>query len=332
MINVSLGQGQIANNVFGNNVFINCGSAPIANLDQVAAANVYNNYTDMVLTTPKAGMTVAVAPAKLVRNTANDFRPDDAGVLIGAASQSAIDTLDIYSNTRGGSPDVGAAQGTVVNLLPQVVITTQDVNAQKVTLSGTTRYAPTSGVATMLPDATNPNGAVQQGPTNVILGSGTFSIEWNNVPPGNYQIPKITLTNPSGYNRTQSGGEVVNILTVSGQIIASEPAPTVGNAPVASVADGAFDNSTYSLTGAIDTQGDANGVVNVYIDFADGRPSIGPVKANIIGKGWGAQFAGLTGKFTPRVVAVANGKTAPAVTGKERKVVKMQGAFNLPTP
>lgn len=330
-VNIGNSQGTLTQNVIGDCVFVGTGAVPVSGgFETLPSANVYNNYTDVAMTTPRSGITVATP---LVRNATNDFRPDDSSTMIGEASASAIDSLDIYSATRGGAPDPGAVQGSNVDLLPKVTITAQDVNAQVVMLSGTTQYSPTNGTVLLVPDTNNPNGAMQQGPVAVTLGTGIFNAEFDNVPPGNYQIPQITLFNTKGYNRSQSGGEVVNIIPISAAIVAAEAAPSQGNAPTVSFSSSGFDGVTFSVNGTVDPQGDPNCTIQAYIDFVDGRTSIGPVTANIFGKKWGAQFPGLTGAFKVRTVAVANSR--PAVTTnstKTYKVVTYRAAFNLPIP
>jgi hypothetical protein len=320
--------------IIANNAFINAGNTPVNNLNLIAPANVYNNYTDNAMAVASTGFTTVLAGSgtNLVRNTTNDFRPDDAGALIGHASDTAIDMLDLYSVGRGGTPDVGAIQGTVVNVLPVVTISGQDVNCQRIVITGTTRYTPTSGVATLFPDANNPNGAVQQGPTPVVLSAGAFSVQWDNVPPGNYQTPLVTLTNPSGYNRTQSGGEAISIIPVSGAIIAAEASPSQGNAPVITFDNrSGFDNNTFNIGGTVDTQGDPNCSIKVYVDFADStKASLGPWTANIVGKRWSAQFTGLSGAFVVRAVGTANNQPAVTVTSNSFKVINYRGVFKMP--
>jgi hypothetical protein len=320
--------------IIANNVFINAGNTPVNYLNLVAAANVYNNYTDNGQASPIAGITTVLAGSgtNLVRNTTSDFRPDDAGALIGHASEGAIDMLDLYSVGRGGTPDVGAIQGTVINVLPVVAISAQDVNCQRIVVTGTTRYTPTSGTALLLPDPNNPNGAVQQGPTNVVLSAGAFSVQWDNVPAGNYLTPVVTLVNSSGYNRVQTGGDVINIIPVSAAIVAAEASPTQGNAPVITFDNRrGFDNNTFNIGGTVDTQGDPNCSIKVYVDFADSsKASLGPWTANIVGKRWSAQFTGLSGVFSVRAVGTANNQPAVTVNSNSFKVINYKGNFKVP--
>jgi hypothetical protein len=319
--------------VVGNNVFLGFGDTPVVNTNLMTAANLFNNFTDAALATAAAGITV-VTTGNMVRNALNDFRPDDNGPLIGAASSGAIDTTDLYNGSRGGVPDAGAIQGSVVKVLSKVSITSQDVNAQSITVNGTCTNGPISGAATLLPDSTNPNGALQQGPTPITLtnNGSSWTVKWDKVPAGNYQTPVIRITNDGGTNLTQTGGAPINILPISASIIAAEAASTVGNAPTLAIAKTGFDLNTISLDGVVDTQGDANAVINAFIDFTDGRASVGPVKANIFGKKWAVQLSNVTGGFKVRLEATANSKPTVKINSNNLKVIKIQGGLVLPVP
>lgn len=330
-INCSNSQGLMKNHVYRNNVFVNCGDTPVGNVASLTAANFINNYTSVQPATANAGLVYGEV-STLVRNAVSDFRPNDSGVLIGTASQDAIDKVDLLGIARGGQPDVGAIQGSIVNTLPKVTVNSQTVNAQKIVISGTTTYAPTTGTATLLPSATNPNGATQQGPINVTLGDGTFTVQFDNVPPGNYQIPVITTVNSAGYNRIQTGGVAISIIPITASIVAGEAAASLGNAPTMSIDQKGFDNSTFSVSGAVDTQGDVNCTVNVYVDPQPSGTSLGPFKANIIGKKWAVQLPNLlAGSFKVRVVGVANSQPAVTVTSPTYKVISVKAQITLPT-
>jgi len=331
LINLTNSQGGIANNIINDCAFINGGNTPIALADQVPTASIFNNYTDTALAVSRSGINVIPSGTPSVKNITNDFRPADNGGLVGLASSSAIDSLDLYSTTRGGAPDVGAIQGSVVNLLPKVNISTQDVNAQSVIVSGDTSYSPSSGVAYLVPDTTTPNGAVQQGPIAVNLTTGAFSVTFTNVPPGNYQIPLITLTNAYGFNRSQTGGVVVNIIPVTATIVAGENSPGVGNAPQMSFDQKGFDNATFSISGTVDVQGDSSCTIQAYADPQGSGTAVGPINANVFGKKWAVQFPNLApGTYKIRLVGIANTKTTQ-VSSDPLKVINLQAAISLPT-
>lgn len=108
-------------------------------------------------------------------------------------------------NAVFASRDVSAAS-------PTAAITSQTVNGQSVTISGTTTASPTSGLASLTASA---NGAVSVGPASVNLGSGTFSVTFTGVAPGDYSAPTITITNAAG-TATASGGSTIRILGATG--------------------------------------------------------------------------------------------------------------------
>lgn len=325
-INLSNNQNVIANNVIGDNVFINCGPAPIFQIASVKAGNVFNNFTDTALTTATPGITLGTG---MVRNSLTDFRPNDSGPLIGAASGNAMDMLDLYNINRGGIPDVGAIQGSAVIPLPKVIVTSQVLNAQALTMSGTTSFSPTSGIAYLNANSLNPNGAVSVAGIPVTLTSGAFSVAWSNIIPGNYLTPVITLVNNGGHNLTQTGGSTISIIPVSANLVAGEAAPTQGNAPAVTIARSTFDNTTLSVRGAVDIQGDTGCKVLVYIDPQPNGTSLGPYTANIVGTRWTVQIPNMTGSFVVRAVGTANNLTT-TVTSSTIKVVNFTGTITLP--
>lgn len=323
------GNGMQAQDIVRNNVFLGFGGSELLrNASGMGAGMVVSNYTDAAPMAPITGITLLTG--NLVRDVTSDLRPNDSGPLIGAASTDAIDTIDLYGRARGGSPDAGAVQGTLINTLPKVAVTGQDINAQRIIITGTTVYSPTSGTATLPVSATNPNGAAQQGPTNVTLTDGAFSVQWDNVPAGNYGAPIITLSNSGGFNRSQTGGDPISILAVSAAIVAGEASPTVGNAPVVTIDKCKFDNTTLSVSGTVDTQGDVNCSIKVYVDPQPSGTSLGPFTANIVGKRWHVQIPSVSGNVKVRAVGTANSLTAPAVTGDLLKVLTLAARITLP--
>jgi hypothetical protein len=333
-------QGVQAKNTIFDNVFINCGPVPVIGLDQIPDANVFNNYTNVAMTTPKSGFTVLASPAPFVNNVASDLRPDPASAMAGKASESAIDSFDIHGYTRGGSPDPGCVQGSPVKMLPRVTLNLIDTTGQSVRVTGTAQYTPTAATITLLPDTTNPNGAQQQGPVNLPLTVDpndatrvNFDFTLTNIPPGNYQIPLIVMQNTAGYNRSQLGKtDTVNIIAITGAIVANESSPSIGNAPVISVEQKTFDNTTVNLSGSIDNQGDPNATIDVYIDPKPSGSTLGPFRATINGKKWGVQLPNITTNFQARVVGTANSQTPATVTTPTLKVLKLKGAITLPIP
>jgi hypothetical protein len=314
--------------VVKNNAFINCGNTPLVNPQRVAAANLLNNFTNMALTTPVAGITANTATA-FVRNASNDYRPSVNSPLVGAADDSAIDVRDLRNIARGGDPDVGAIQGAVVAALTLVTITTTAVDGQEVTISGTTMFDPTSGTISLVPADTDPDGAQLVGPITVTLTPGQFTAKFLGTPPGNYKIPVITMINAGGVSSVVNGGEAISILGVVASIFDGEVSQGSGGPPVVTIKSTGFDNKTFSGFGVVDIQGDESCTLQAYIDPIGGGASIGPVPVNRVGSTWGVQFATTSGKFTMRIVSTANGQTA-TVTSTAKKVLRVVGGGLLP--
>lgn len=305
---VSNSQNSANKNAVVDNAFINCGPAPIANAELLASTNFRNNYSDTALATPLSGITAITSPS-LVRNVLNDYRPNPSGGLVGKGSPEGLDSLDLYGINRGGVPDAGAVQGAVVVPLPAVTITNTFVDGQIVTVSGTTKFVPTLGIAVLAPADVDSNGAQLQEPKAVTLGNGTFTVTWENVAAGNYNIPKITMTNSGGSNISQTGGEAISIIPISATIVDGEESASTGNAPTVTIVSAGFDLKTFGIRGTVDTQGDASCTISAYADI-ENNVSTTPVQANVVGNLWGVQFTNLTGNFIIRLVATANGKTS----------------------
>lgn len=322
--------GYAAVSMIRDNAFINVGSKPIVDTNLSAAGKILSNATDNAMTPTLTGVSVHL-PGTLV-NATDDYRPKDGGGLIGTASSAAIDVPDLRNLKRGAFPDKGAAQGTAREPLPLVSITSVLVNGQDVTVSGTALYSPLNGVATLPADPTNPDGASTLGPTAITLNGTNFSVKWEGVQAGNYGVPSVTVTNSSGYNRTQTGGEKSTIIDVVANVVEGQVQLPIGNAPSLTIENARFDHNVLSITGTIDKQGDPLASVTIFLDPQPSGNSILPtVVANVVGNRWGARFNPAPGRYRIRVVATANGKTSTLISDP-RKLIKGTANITLPAP
>lgn len=208
-----------------NNAFIDCGPNPFASH---AANLVSGNYTNMAMTTPRAGIT-AVAGTPFVVNPASDLRPAVGSPLLGNATASANSINDARNQNRGTDPDVGAWQLVPAAALPSGTVTgTPAVKGQQLTVNFSTAGTPISARATLDPASTNPGSAINNLGT-VSLGTGTGTAEFSNIAPGNYQMT-ITVSNDGG-TAAVSGTLPVSVLAVSGTPEATVVAPATPTAP-----------------------------------------------------------------------------------------------------
>lgn len=311
-----------------DNAFVNVGPIAVANAGKLTNGVVSNNATDNTQTTPVAGIATAAAGA-LVNSNA-DYRPKVGSILEGTASTYAIDTLDIRGVLRGGLPDIGCIQGATRTPLPLVTITDTIVDGNDVIVSGTTKWAPTSGIAILLANASDPDGATNPAQKTVVLTSGAFSVKWEGLNAGNYDIPKITMTNAGGYNRTQTGGEIIQIIPLIANVVDGEEQSPSGGAPIIKVNTIAFDNKSLSVSGTIDKQGDPLCSLNIFIDPLPTGAAISPsTSINVFGNSWGIRLNPPKGAFQIRLVAVANGQTT-TFTSPVKKLIDYTASIMLP--
>ncbi len=203
--------GQVPNTDIRNNVFLNCGSSPVS-VSQGFAGYV-NNYTNVVTTTADPSMIVDTVNS-FVQNLVSDLRPASPGAIIGKGDFKAASVNDNYGNNRGLTPDAGALQLVPAMPLPVLVITSQVLDGQNITYSGTTTNTPTSGTITISP-AVTPNSATALGPKAVTIGTNTFTVSFSDISPGNYDVPVITGTNAGG-TYGGSGGNGFTVIGITG--------------------------------------------------------------------------------------------------------------------
>ena len=159
-------------------------------------------------------------------------------------------TVIFDSDVNGEYAEIGSGHvltaplNAIVSPFPSGAVTSQPPpNGQSLTITFSTTNAPTSGMASLNPDATNPNGAVSTLGT-IVFGTNTGTATFSNIPPGNY-TPTITLTNAAG-TRSVSGLQPVSIVGVTGNPAAGSTT-TTSTSTVTSVV---VSPTTASLTGA----------------------------------------------------------------------------------
>ena len=246
------------NGTIQNNMFRDCGNVVIDRASGWSA--IANNFGNVALTTPLAGLTINTGANALTRGNA-DQRPTASGPLIGAANGTANSINDLYGRNRGTAPDVGAYQLTAAPALPTAVVTSQVVSGQNVTISGTTTGSPTSAIAT-IPAASTPNGATSQGPLSVTLGAGTFTVTFPAVPAGSYAAPVVTVTNAGG-PAMASGASSFEVLGVDGT--PTGPGGGTDTTPPTLTLPTAASSTSTTATGTVTTN-EANGTLYRLID------------------------------------------------------------------
>ena len=140
----------------------------------------------------------------------------------------AAPTISLTNSYGSGTATGSTPFVTVLPLPPSVTITSEVVNNQSITISGTTTGGPTSATIALATDTT-PNGAVAISPTAVTLGNGTFTITFPVVSPGNYAIPVVSFTNAAGTTTTSTGGTtftippvVIPTVTITSQTVTNQ--------------------------------------------------------------------------------------------------------------
>lgn len=204
--------------------------------------------TALTLTTDGAGR-IGVADTLTVSSNGSLTGPVNVNVLVDGAQvgtvvlgTSALSATYAYTPASAGTKSItltndaglsnpAAAPFVVAVDPPSGAVTSQPApDGDSLTVTFSTVNAPTSGLATLSPAASNPAGAVTTGGV-VTLGAGTGTAVFTGIPPGNYDLV-ITISNAGGPG-TVTGTQPVTILSVSG----NPEVPGDGEAPVATVPD-----------------------------------------------------------------------------------------------
>ena len=313
-----------------DNVFVNTGNIPVGNPEMFPAGTLVNNYTNQTTTTKSSGI-IEIIDTPYVMDDLHDYRPVPGGGIQGKGSLDSIGILDVRKNDRGGIPDPGCVQGSMVTPLSKVTITDVHVDGQDVTVTGTAEFNPISGVA-YLEVADEPFGASSIGATPIVITGETFKVTWRNVDAGNYKIPLIYITNAGGVNRVQSGGVPIVILDVVAELVEGETPTPTGGAPIVSFKNMLFDNDVLSIEGLIDNQNDIKATLNVMVQpLPSGDPVAPSIAVNTVNNTWGTQFSNLTGHFKVVATAVANGKTT-VLESDMIKIITCNAVVPMPLP
>lgn len=105
---------------------------------------------------------------------------------------------------------------------PVVTVVSTVVSGQSVTVEGT--YTGEVDTATIfIPAAAVPNGAVDVGPLPVTFAGGVFDVTIDDLPPGSYDPPEVTMTNSGGSDT--DFGTAFEILGIDGDPTPDPPDP-----------------------------------------------------------------------------------------------------------
>ena len=258
----------------------------------------------------------------MVSNT-SDLRPSVGSALLGAASASAISTNDIRGNNRGATPDVGAVQLNPAPALPTGTITSQTLNGQILTISGTTTNVPTSG-SISIAVGSPANGAVAIGSTALTLGSGTFTVTISGISPGNYSTPSITLTNTGGTGIVTGASSFV-INGISGNPIAPAVVPS---APIVTITSQVVTSQSITISGNV-TGSPTSGTIALAVGSPpNGAVAVAPVAVNLGNSTFSVTINGITpGNYAIPVVSFVNGiGTTTTSTGGTTFTIATQAA------
>lgn len=146
------------------------------------------------------------------------------------------------SNVVSSSGFTTPAAGTP----PTVSIGSQTVAGQSITVAGTYTGTPTSATC-LIPAAAVPNGAVTQGPSAVTYGSGTFTVTFTGLPPGDYDPPEVTMSNGSGSDT--DAGLAFTVMEIDGE----PEAPNPGNTEESITPVDSQDRSTARIGAGVET-------------------------------------------------------------------------------
>jgi hypothetical protein len=186
--------------------------------------------SDGTLTVAGSGHLQNVAATNVFVNTTSDLRLKAGAPLIDVgAAPGATNTVTINGNRQmGTSADIGAWEYPNALSAPLGKITSITVVGNKATIAGTFTGTVTGGQASITPLVLSGNNAVAQGPLNMTIGSGTFTIDFNGCKVGKYSVTAM-LSN-SAYNVQASndvggfeieGGKALSVVQdpIAGQIL-----------------------------------------------------------------------------------------------------------------
>lgn len=300
-----------------NNAFINFAEVFSTT---TTSAHAGNNFANVAPTSGRAATSgILTVASGLVVSETTDYQPAAAGPLIGAASADAQSTIDILSNNRGSTPDVGARQLNPQTPLSVAQITAKSITGTNVTISGTATNSPTSGTASLnLSSAAYNNGVAQLNAPISISGS-TWTVTFTGVKVGQY-VPSVSITNGGG---TASGTNNVGNIDVT-DALGTLSAQTL-------------DGQTLTVSGTT-TGNPTSGTL--YVPAAATSPNgavpVGPVALTLGSGTFTATVTLSPGNYDPPVIQLttANGTSMPLAGTTAISVIGVSGnptAPDLPT-
>lgn len=300
-----------------NNAFINFSELFGTGLGSTKA---YNNYSNVA---PSAGRTatatILTVAAGLVVNEATDYRPAASSALLGAASSDAVSSLDILSNNRGPTPDVGARQLNPQTPLSAAQITAKSVTGTNVTISGTATNSPTSGTASLSLSSAAYNNGVEQLNVPISVSGSTWTVTFTGVKVGQY-VPSVNITNAGGTTSGTNNVGNIDVTDATGTLSAQT-----------------LDGQTLTVSGTT-TGNPTSGTL--YVPAAAASPNgavpVGPVALTLGSGTFTATVTLSPGNYDPPVIQLttANGTSMPLAGTTAISVIGVSGnptAPDLPT-
>lgn len=119
-----------------------------------------------------------------------------------------------FTNDGGTSLPATNPFGNILVIGAQGILTSQTIDGQKLTITGTTSGSPTSAHLFLSP-AAEPNGAQEYWTVPVTLGAGTFNISLD-ISAGNYLAPVLRFTTEAGPSLPMAGTTAFTLISISG--------------------------------------------------------------------------------------------------------------------
>lgn len=207
----------------------------------------------------------------------HDLRLKAGSPLIDTGAAPSSSNLMTVSGNRqmGTSADIGAWEYPSSVQAPIATVTSISITNQTVVISGTTIGTPTSGTASLTPSAIPYNPAVAQGPVAVTLSSGAFTVTFNTVKSGTYNVTlsfansaytvaginplgAVNIVGPKALSVVQDSVTDAQVLTIHGTVEkattgtllvpASSSNPSVTNQTATATVDTSVTPNTFTVS------------------------------------------------------------------------------------
>jgi hypothetical protein len=220
----------------------------------------------------------------LFNDPATDYRTKAGAAIINAGGAPLDTSSKAPSGSRqmGLGADIGAWEFPEAVQAPSATITSVTVTGTTVTVQGTTTGNPDRGVASIVHANTAYNdSAVDQGPANLVLTQGAFSIVFNGMKVGDYGLaisvgndayPSVDVSNASAYPVTIVDAVATSVVQdpMDGEVLHIHGTYT-GNATSASLVIPALASDPQGALDVVGTVTLANGVFSSTIDLPPGN-------------------------------------------------------------